>query len=316
MKKMFTLDELIAHMKAKGILFEKMTEEEAREFLTCNNYYMKLASYRSNYQKYESGERVGQYINLDFAYLRELSTIDMHLRYYIVEMCLDIEHALKVHLIERISTNAVEDGYEAVRKFLAKDGNIRILKDIQSRKTGDYCKDLIEKYYPFFPAWVFVEVISFGTLLYFCEFYKELYGDVIVNNTLMNTVRDLRNACAHSNCLLNHLSQKIDVTKQPHSDITRFVADMEGISKNSRRNNLSTLFTYNFVTLLYVYDTLMQGIPKQKRYDQLKEFMETRVVRHKEYFVSNMKITSTYNFLKKVIDNLQAKAYNNNTIEK
>lgn len=163
---------------------------------------------------------------------------------------------------------------------------------------------------------VFVEVISFGNLLYFCKFYEDLYGVKIVNNSLMNTVRDLRNACAHSNCLLNHLSQKIDATKQPHSDVTQFVANMKEISSTSRRNNLGSLFTYNFVTLLYVYDRLMPGIAKQKRYKQLKDFMEDRVIRNKKYFASNTKITGVYNFLKKVIDNLYGCAYNMTTIEK
>lgn len=63
-------------------------------------------------------------------------------------------------------------------------------------------------------------------------------------------------------------------------------------------------FAYNIVTLLYVYDLLVQEAPKQKRYAQLKEFMNDRVVRNGDYFKSNSKICSTYNFLKKVIDNL------------
>ena len=63
-------------------------------------------------------------------------------------------------------------------------------------------------------------------------------------------------------------------------------------------------FAYNIVTLLYVYDLLVQEAPKQKRYAQLKEFMNDRVVRNGDYFNSNSKIYSTYNFLKKVIDNL------------
>ncbi len=75
MKLLKTSDELISHMKIKGIKFD-IVKEEAKIFLQNNNYYMKLASYRANYDKRKSN---GEYINLDFAYLRELSTIDMHL---------------------------------------------------------------------------------------------------------------------------------------------------------------------------------------------------------------------------------------------
>ncbi len=42
-----TSDELITHMKIKGIKFEIVKEEDAKIFLQNNNYYMKLASYRA-----------------------------------------------------------------------------------------------------------------------------------------------------------------------------------------------------------------------------------------------------------------------------
>lgn len=51
MKVLLLVDELVLHMKEKGITFNEITEDEARAFLTKNNYYMKLASYRANYAK-------------------------------------------------------------------------------------------------------------------------------------------------------------------------------------------------------------------------------------------------------------------------
>ena len=290
MKKLLSIDELIEHMKKKGITFNEVSESDAKEFLRKNNYYLKLAAYRSNYEKCPTGKRAGQYKKLDFGYLKELSTIDMYLRYIIIDMCLDIEHAIKVKLLNDVTNNSAEDGYDIVRKFIAKDDNLRILKNIRSHKSGEYCKDLIEKYYPYFPIWVFVELISFGDLLYFCSFYEEIYGVQIVNNTLMNTVRDVRNAAAHSNCLLNKMTERIDPTKQVNSDISNFVKGMSDISKTSRVNNLNYKFTNSFVTLLYVYDGLMVEGSKQKRYKELQEFMNGRVIKNKSYFKSNSKI--------------------------
>ena len=80
MKKLLSIDELIEHMKQKGITFKEVSESDAKEFLQKNNYYMKLAAYRANYEKCPSGKREGQYKKLDFGYLKELSTIDMYLR--------------------------------------------------------------------------------------------------------------------------------------------------------------------------------------------------------------------------------------------
>ena len=303
-KQLLSIDELIQHMKNRGITFNEISENDAKQFLQNNNYYMKLAAYRANYDKCDTGKRQGQYKKLDFGYLKELSTIDMYLRYIVMDMCLDIEHVIKVRLIKNITNNPSEDGYDIVRKFIAQDDNLRILKNIRSHKSGEYCKDLIEKYYPYFPVWVFVELISFGDLLYFCSFYEKIYGVQIINNKLMNTVRDVRNAAAHSNCLLNKMTEKIDSTKQVNNEISSFIIGMKNISKTSRVNNLSYKFTNSFVTVLYVYDSLMNEIPKQKRYKEIQEFMNGRVVKNKQFFQSNSKIVGVYNFHKKVIDNL------------
>lgn len=141
--------------------------------------------------------------------MKRLLSVDELVDHMIMEMCLDIEHAIKVKLIDNIVNNTSEDGYDIVRKFIGKDDNLRILKNIRSHKSGEYCKYLIAKYYPYFPVWVFVELVSFGELLFFCSFYEQTYGVEIVNNTLMNTVRDLRNAAAHSNCILNKMTKKL-----------------------------------------------------------------------------------------------------------
>ena len=94
-RKKLTITEQISDMRQKGITFNYTSEQDAARFLKYNNYYFKLKSYGKNYDKYNSTEKKGQYINLDFSYLQELSTLDMYLRKVIIAMALDIEHALK-----------------------------------------------------------------------------------------------------------------------------------------------------------------------------------------------------------------------------
>ena len=295
MKLLKTSDELISHMKIKGIKFNIVKEEDAKIFLQNNNYYMKLASYRENYDKRKSN---GEYINLDFAYLQELSTIDMHLRYLILQMCLDIEHALKTRLLKDIEDNPEEDGYDIIRRFITKYD--RSCQNIQKHKSSEYCRELIEKYYPYFPAWVFVELISFGDMVKLYEYYSERYSGRLKDGELLYSIRDLRNATAHSNCLINKLQKG---TNKPSVKIIKFVSNIDGIGASMRTNKLSNKFLYDFLSLLYVYNEFINvSIVKEKRFKQIQEFINGRVIKNREYFEKNECIKTAYTFVKKVID--------------
>lgn len=302
MKQLLTPDELISHMENKGIAFTIDSKERAKDFLESHNYYMKLASYRTNYKKYPQGSaRANQYIDLEFAYLRELSTIDKYLRYLIIQMSLDIEHYLKVKLLNAIENNPDEDGYRLIQRFIAKDTNLNSLKKIQRHKSSDYCKNLIEKYYPYFPAWVFVELISFGELAHLCDFYHNIYDEQIVDRILLNSVQDIRNASAHSNCLINCLTPG---NNKAHNSVVERVKGIKTIGENSRDKKLSNKILYDFTCLLFAYDEIVSSkATKSNRYKELNTLFTGRMLQNKEWFVKNLTITSAYGFAKKVLDN-------------
>ncbi len=307
MKPFLSPDELIVHMEDKGIKFNIIKPDEAKQFMENSNYYMKLASYRFNYQKFPEGHpKENKYINLEFAYLQELSTIDMHLRYLIFEMCLDIEHSLKVKLLSHAANNKKEDGYNIIRSFInSNDGkNERIVRKIKGHTSSEYCKSLINKYHAYYPIWVFVELISFGDLTYLCDYYNTLYNYEIIGNKFLNTVRDMRNASAHSNCMINRLFDELD-SNQIDSRITNYVKSVETIGKESRNKNLRYRVIYDFVTLLYVYDNVVSSEKmKTKRYEQLKTLFNERMQRHKDYYKSHTKLLGVYIFAKKIVDAL------------
>ena len=77
MKIKLSIDEQVEDLKEKGVTFNIINEEEAKKFLRYNNYYFKLKSYAGNYTMNPKNDK---YVNLDFAYLVELSKIDMYLR--------------------------------------------------------------------------------------------------------------------------------------------------------------------------------------------------------------------------------------------
>ena len=142
MKKKLTIDEQIEDLKKKGVTFEIMCEEDAKKFLRYNNYYFKLKSYAKNYP---INPKNGKYVNLEFAYLVELSKLDMYLRKIILGMCLDVEHILKTRMLYDVSRNEKEDGYNIVKKYFWAYPNTKI-EILQKANSYNFTSDLAEKH--------------------------------------------------------------------------------------------------------------------------------------------------------------------------
>mgnify|MGYP000428319387 CR=1 FL=1 len=110
--------EQIAHLRSKGVRFDLISETEACSYLAENNNYFRIRSYRTNFEKVTEGARKGQYANLDFKMLVDLSIVDMLLRNELFPMALDIEHFSKVRLLRAIEARN-EVTYNLLRTFTA-----------------------------------------------------------------------------------------------------------------------------------------------------------------------------------------------------
>lgn len=183
-KPMLNTAELIEHLKAKGVKFEFVREENAFLFLEESNNYFKLTAYRKNFDVYPNGDKKGQYINLDFAALQELSTLDMRLRYILIHMCLDIEHSVKVDLIRMVQDNDRTDAYRIVQDFIKErqsweysDPNEQdYINSIMPKQSKDiYREGLIQKYSDECPIWAIAEIIHFSELIKLYNFVKCRY---------------------------------------------------------------------------------------------------------------------------------------------
>ena len=80
-------------------MFDIVSETEARRYLDTQTYYFRIKAYAKNYEKYLATDKQGQYINLDFAYLIDLSEIDAALIDLILRMTISFEYYLKVKLL-------------------------------------------------------------------------------------------------------------------------------------------------------------------------------------------------------------------------
>lgn len=121
-KPKFTVYEQIESMKGNGIRFELFGEDRAAEFLAKRNYFFKVKAFAKNFDKWQMEDgSLGPYMNLDFAYLVELSKLDMRLRSFVLSASLDVEHFLKVRINEAVMADPLCDGYGIVSDFLDYD---------------------------------------------------------------------------------------------------------------------------------------------------------------------------------------------------
>ena len=210
MRTKLNVSEQIAVLKRHGVTFNLYSESDATTFLESCTYFFKLKAFENNFDK--DGD---QYIGLDFAYLVDLSTIDLHLRALLRSLCLDIEHAMKVRFNNLIMNDPNEDGHEIVHAF-DSDGKYQFNGDYKSSEVyhySTYSDGMIRKYCTDPAIWNLWEVVSFKILCDLYEYYLKR-AKLKDNVTLFNkSVRSLRNASSHNNCLLIGIEERIKTTE-------------------------------------------------------------------------------------------------------
>ena len=308
-EKMLKVSELIEHLKIKNVKFNYINENQAESYLTNNNNYFNLYSYKNNFQRYSSGKNIGKFIDLDFAYLKDLSVIDMKLRFLLFKMIVDIEHYLKIKILNKIEKIDEEDGYKIVNLYLStelrfdkKTNNIQ--ETLYKKLNSNYVKDIMEKYlnkktkkFENIPIWEFLEMITFGELIDFYSLFIKEYSlkkedDLIY---ILKEIVKLRNAIAHNNCILSNLSVK-DNEFNPTISITKQLKEFN-ISTTTIKNKLHNSRIRQLTYLFLIYNNLVSS--KDRRIHISKEinkFFNKRIIMNKNYYKNNSLLKSFYNY--------------------
>lgn len=294
LKPMYSTNQLIEYMKKKGIKFELASENDAYLMLEQKNYYFKLTSYRKNFLKLN-----GQYQNLDFAYLTDIASIDMQLREYLMDLSLDIEHGIKVKLMSLIANDPKEDGYTIVQDFRAMNC-IGYDKTIAFLKRNRYLHDLYEKHYEKPAVWVFFEVMTFGTLSMFVDFYLKRTSIKAVKRirNYLKFTKNIRNACAHSNPILVNLFSEYEFLRRPTAAV-RTAAYEIGISAH----DLNDLKINDLVSLFYLHQMIQSTELGNHRVRQGQRLIK-RFSRHADWYADNISLTRFIKILGVLVDYL------------
>lgn len=317
LRPMMKISDLVPYLKQKNIKFEKISESDAEKYLRDNNNYYNVTSYKHNFLKYPSpaGEKEGLYQDLDFAYLKDMSIIDHRLRLVLFKMIIDIEHYLKIRILNIIETIDEEDGYRIVNMFLDKDFNDekfpkRVHTSIFKKVGSDYYNKIFSKYdidkdkkLENIPVWEFLEIITFGELVNFYELFAKEYElkEEIKNIFILREIVKLRNAVAHNSCVLSDLDKK-DNSFTPDFKIIKFLKEC-GIGKETRSNKLSNSRIRQITYTLYMFNKIVtsEGIKKNINED-INELFFVRIIHHKEYYNNNELLKSVYEYFKKIIE--------------
>lgn len=303
-----SFDEMIKQLEEKGVTFEGVPKDEAKQILMYSNFYYKIRSFRKNFPKNKNGK----YINLDFLMLNDLATLDMRLRYVLIHMCLDIEHTIKTRIVTDITLDEEEDGKDVVEAFLDSKKSTKDLDYYFNRISGKKhpSRGIYNKYKDKIPPiWVFCELMTFGELVAFVEFYynfknKPSYYEPLEKN--LRFVKNIRNLTAHNSPIINEITKKnqIRFNNNTNKFLYEFLVSVDNLSKGAVRTKLTNTKVHDLCALLYVYNSYItsDGI-KENRYRELREFME-RAVRNKNYYKKHDNLVSVYTFFDKIVDTL------------
>lgn len=300
-KQKLNIKDQVKYLEDKGISFNLFSKSNAEDYLTNNNYYYKLTSFRKNFRKHLNGPNTNKYSNLDFAYLVDLAIIDNYLRSIILEIALDIEHYSKLKLLHCLENNKSEDGYSIVKDFMVNQGQNKqvIEKRIIEKCNNCYVGDIIQHYDGNYPAWTLIEIISFGDYLKFYKFCADRWHDKDLLNDfyLMKDVKALRNAAAHNNCILNDITIKDSKHKTNHA----VKISLKTIKHQRNDKHLSKEKTRQIVTLLYTSIHIITSVGVKSKIKNQLIFFKKRVYRDYSYDF-NPKLKATFDYLFDAID--------------
>ena len=259
MKPKLSFHDLLEKLYEKGISNGSYSEEEIISYLRQRSYYYKISSYRKNFPKLSDGK----YSSLTFDHLTATANLDVRLREYLLNLCLDVEHATRTSIMTTLTDDENEDGYTIIENY--QDYYPEKFQEIMSHfRTNSYKKDMFRKRTQI-SSWVFMEIIDYGALVQFLEFYLQQNPESksILYPSQHKFIKNIRNACAHNNVFLINLFDKTDYVPRPEAATKSYASTM--------KINLGLVHypkVIDIINLFYLHTRLCSPQLNQRRYTE------------------------------------------------
>lgn len=324
----------IEKLKSKGIRFDLIKDYQAKKFLCKNNYYFRINEFRKVFNKKPvfTGQTYVQMYDIDFGHLKVLSTLDMYLRKILLCMCIDIEHFLKVSLINDATKNEDCDGQEIISVFF------QTYPYVLEKMAGKCCKNshvsstrLLRKYCDKWTIWSIVEVLSFSDFSNLYKMYYAIYSEKYqkkINEKytyLLFSVRMIRNSTAHNNCLLSKMSEasfvcqaecgengicrytdkkvKPNTTFHPTGQLLKAITDICYQSNIDIDSLMDRPIVHDITAVIYMYSKICPTKMKYYQGLELHSFLEIKCKEKKEK-LETKELEEVFNYFSFLIDKL------------
>ncbi|MCK1240996.1 Abi family protein [Streptococcus uberis] len=264
MKPKLLFPDLVLKLNEKNIDNGTYTPEEIIEYLSQRSYYYKISSYRKNFPK----DAEGKYVSLTFNHLVAVAKLDVRLREYFLNLCLDVEHSTRTNLMTILTEDIDEDGYTIIENF--QDEFPEKFNDILEHfRNNKYKKDMFTKRTQI-SVWVFMEIIDYGTLIQFLEFYrkKATHRDKLYP-VQHKFIKNVRNTCAHNDVFLINLFDKEDFITRPAPATKSFANDM-----NINNGLVRYPKVVDIINLFYVHKRICSNDLNSRRFNEGKVILE------------------------------------------
>lgn len=291
-------EEIIKTLKRKNIRFNIIDEFKALNYLKyCNSYY-NIISYETYFEKYYIGNKfIDKYVNLDFAYLIDLSEIDFELKSILFKIVTIIEHHLKLRILNLFECYKIENEKLLIYGFLYEDINDekRVYNNILN-KVNDLDIENI-------PINRFFELITFGDLIKFYNYIIRKYKikKEYKNVYILRDVKNLRNEVCHNSNILSMLNKKEKI-KTLNYDIYKYLNKC-GINKDNYIEKLKSpiirMLTYTLYMLNYI---VVDKNIKDKIKKEMNDLFYKRIIKNKIYYSNNKFLKSVYDYFNKIME--------------
>ena len=313
------VDEEIALLKEKGIRFELCNESEAKLCLEKHKNYSFITSYMNVFDIHLRGDFTGKFINLDFAYLKDMYVIDSMVRSLLFEMIIEIEHGLETLILKEIEQIGEGDGINVVNGFMDKDYNDQsqnedeifkrnIHQSIQRMQNDEEVHRILDKYnvdvnqkIQNIPPEDFLKLLTFGDKIRFFDYITSKYQlEDRKYLHLLKEVKKLRNEIAHGKSLLSKLKRK----KRGYQLDTMIINFLDncGVGKDNKKCKLSNPTIRSITFALYLFDIFVENeYIKHEIKKAVNELFFGRIILKRSYYVQNGFLRSIYCYFEKII---------------